>query len=107
MPLSAHPTKNGAVRTVTTTESLRRRLRGPNFEKNVGGTERLLRLGVGATLVALSLALVVGLAATSVDPFARLGGAAVALLAGSRLVWTGYTQKCYLNRRLGRNSCRR
>lgn len=73
----------------------------------MGGTERLLRFGIGATLVALGLALAAGLAAAGVDPPARLGGAAVALLAGSRLVWTGYTQKCYLNRRLGRNSCRR
>ncbi|WP_255195538.1 YgaP family membrane protein [Halorarius litoreus] len=89
------------------TQSLRRRFAGPSFEKNVGGIERVLRLGVGAVLVAVGASVLVGVLPTSVDTVPRLGVSALALLAGSRMAWTGYTQKCYLNHRLGRNSCRR
>jgi hypothetical protein len=92
---------------MTVTQPLRRRFQGPSFEKNVGGTERVVRLGLGAVLLAVGAATLVGLLPTEFDTVPRLGVSALALLAGSRLAWTGYTQKCYLNHRLGRNSCRR
>lgn len=79
-------------------------LRGPNFEKNVGGAERALRLGIGSVLLLTGTVLLLGLLPVELDPFPRAGASVLAVLAGSRLLWTGYTQKCYLNRRLGRNS---
>lgn len=77
---------------------------GPG-EKNVGGTERLVRGTLGPALIAIGVASMVGVLALSwgTARFA-LGGLLVA--AGLRMTQTAITQKCYLNERLGRNSYR-
>lgn len=68
-------------------------------ERNVGGTERVARLTVGAGLALVGLAMLAGLRPAGT---AGLVATAAALLVGARLVWTGYTCKCRLKRRLAR-----
>jgi hypothetical protein len=76
-------------------------------EKNVGGAERVARLAIGFALLLSGVALLAsGDASVTSDPLVRTVIAVVAALAGARLLWTGYTQKCRLNRRLGRNTYR-
>lgn len=76
-------------------------------EKNVGGLERVARLGLGVALLVLAVGVVVGYGSGAVgNPTLRVVLAGVALLVGARLLWTGLTQKCRLNRRVGRNSYR-
>lgn len=75
-------------------------------EKNVGGLERVARLGLGVALLVLAVG-VVGYGSGAVgNPTLRVILAGVALLVGARLLWTALTQKCRLNRRVGRNSYR-
>lgn len=74
-------------------------------EKNVGGTERLVRATVGPALIVVgvaSLGGVLSLAAGTVGVVL----AAVLVLAGARMTFTAITQKCYVNALLGRNTCR-
>lgn len=76
-------------------------------EKNVGGLERAARLSLGVALFVLAAGIVGGYGSASVgDPTLRSVLAGVGLLVGARLLWTGLTQKCRLNRRLDRNSYR-
>lgn len=70
-------------------------------ERNIGGTERVARLTIGAILTLVGLAMIAGLRPAGT---AGLVATAVVLLVGARLLWTGYTCKCRLKRRLARRS---
>ena len=73
------------------------------MEKNVGGNDQLVRLVVGPLLVVVGAAALAG-------PFAITAGvlglavAGVLLLVGVILTYTGYTQRCFLNSTLGKNT---
>lgn len=88
------------------TERAGRDRRSRARRRNVGGAERVARLVGGLALVLTGIAIVAGLSPLAVEGLARFGGGAVALLAGLRMTWTGYTRYCHLNRRLGRDSYR-
>jgi hypothetical protein len=72
------------------------------MERNVGGTDRTARIGLGILLAVVSMA--------TVALGAGLGGqvqllvAAVALLAGAVLLVTAGARTCPINRLLGRNT---
>lgn len=68
-------------------------------ERNVSGAERVARLTVGAILTLVGFAMVAGLRPAGT---AGLAATVVVLLVGARLLWTGYTCKCRLKRRLAR-----
>jgi hypothetical protein len=70
------------------------------MEKNVGGTERIARLVVGALLAVAGVAALLGYWAAG----AVVGG--VALVVGAVLFVTGTAEKCPINEAAGRNSYR-
>lgn len=77
------------------------------MEKNVGGIERIARLVGGFILVVVGVGVYTGVPQLAVGSTVRTAIVIAAVLAGARLLWTGTTQKCRLNRRLGRNTYRR
>lgn len=74
-------------------------------EKNVGGVERLLRGTVGPALVLLGVAAFAGLVSLA-GGVVGLALAGLSVLAGARMTQTAFTQRCYMNAVIGRNSCR-
>lgn len=70
------------------------------IEKNVGGLDRIARVGIGSILavVGFSMLLVEGLPLV-------YGG--VVLIVGLVLLTTAATQRCVLNQVLGVNTCKR
>lgn len=69
-------------------------------EKNVGGLDRVARVGVGAVLA------VVGFSLLLVEAYPLYYGAVV-LLVALVLLATAATQRCAVNQALGRNTCER
>lgn len=70
-------------------------------ERNVGGAERVARLTIGTALGLAGVAMLAGLRPAGT---AGLVATAVVLLVGARLLWTAYTCKCRIKRRLGRRT---
>lgn len=67
-------------------------------EKNVGGLDRVARVGIGAVLAVVGFSLLV------VETMPLYYGAAV-LLVALVLLATAATQHCMINQALGRNTC--
>lgn len=70
------------------------------MERNVGGLDRIVRVGVGAVLAVLGFSMLL------VETLPIYYGAAVVLLAVV-LLTTAATQQCLVNQMLGRNTCER
>ena len=69
-------------------------------ERNVGGLDRIARVGVGAVLAVVGFSLV----AAGTTPV-YYGG--VVLLVAVALLTTAATQRCLVNQALDRNTCER
>lgn len=71
---------------------------GIGLERNLGGADRYLRLGLGLALLALAVATALG--SQSVGITALLA----ATVGGGYLVWEAARNYCPLNRALGQNT---
>ncbi|AGB17080.1 Protein of unknown function (DUF2892) [Halovivax ruber XH-70] len=69
------------------------------MEKNVGGTDRTMRLVVGPILALIGVAILAGWLGVGGTLGTALG--VLAVLAGLVLLFTGVTQLCVVNRLLG------
>lgn len=67
------------------------------MQKNVGGFDRTARLVAGPVLVAVGVAVAVGLFDVGLTGAAALGVAGLALVVGLVFLVTGTTQKCPAN----------
>ena len=76
------------------------------MEKNVGNTDRLVRLVVGGLLAIVGLAQIGGIVSLAGGTLGLAVGA-VAIVFGLVLVGTGYTQSCLLYRPLGISTAKR
>lgn len=76
------------------------------MKKNVGGTDRIVRLVIGAVLVLAGIAGYAGFLALAVGPLPQALTSVIVFLVGTILVVTGIVQKCPLNRLLGLNTYR-
>lgn len=74
-------------------------------KKNVGGVERILRGTVGPALFLVGIAALVGILTLAGGVLGTVIGV-VLVLAGLRMTQTAFTQRCYMNALIGRNSCR-
>ncbi|ELZ09117.1 hypothetical protein C479_12047 [Halovivax asiaticus JCM 14624] len=74
------------------------------MEKNVGGTDRTMRLVVGSILALVGVAILAGWLGVGGTLGTGLG--VLALLAGLVLLFTGVTQLCVVNRLLGIDTSR-
>jgi hypothetical protein len=75
------------------------------MQKNVGNTDRLVRLVVGGVLAVVGLAQLGGVISLAAGTLGLAVGV-VAVLVGLVLVGTGYTQACLLYRPLGINTAK-
>ena len=75
------------------------------MEKNVGGYDRTARFVVGPLLILVGAAALAGLFTVAAGTLG-LAVAAVLVLVGAILTYTGYTQRCPLNSMLGMNTYR-
>lgn len=74
------------------------------LERNVGGTDRLVRFVVGPALVLVGAAVLVGI--LSVAPgWAGTGLAVGAVLVGGLITKSAVSRQCPGNALLGRNTC--
>lgn len=75
------------------------------MNRNVGGTERIVRLGIGALLVLLGIAGYAGALRVAVGPLPQAVTAVALVLIGLILLATGGLQYCPINQVFGRDSC--
>jgi hypothetical protein len=75
------------------------------MNRNVGGTERIVRLGSGAVLLLGGIAGYAGALRLAVGPFPQALTAVVLVAFGLILLATGGLQYCPINQLLGRDSC--
>ncbi|MDY6771496.1 MAG: DUF2892 domain-containing protein [Candidatus Nanohaloarchaea archaeon] len=75
------------------------------MEKNVGETDKEVRLGVGTVLLALGLAGYTGYIPVAVGPLPQALTSAILAIIGAVSIFTGVTQRCLLYRLIGRNTC--
>ncbi|WP_255194087.1 YgaP family membrane protein [Natronobeatus ordinarius] len=73
------------------------------MERNVGGTDRTLRIVVGLIFVGVSMGLVAF--GDSLETTLQGGLAALALLVAAILLATAGARTCPLNALVGRNTC--
>ena len=71
------------------------------MEKNVGGMDRIVRLGVGVVLLAVGLAGFAELFTYEIGPITTMIGSAILAVLGLILVVTGALQQCVINSLLG------
>lgn len=77
------------------------------MKKNVGGMDRIARLGIGSVLVLAGIAGYAGVLALAVGPFPQALTSVLLVLVGLILLVTGLVQVCPLNRFLGFDTYRR
>lgn len=77
------------------------------MQTNVGGYDRIGRLGIGAILLIVGIAGYVGVIPVAFGPAPQALTSLVLVVIGVVLLVTGYTQKCVLNKVLGINTARR
>lgn len=73
---------------------------------NVGGWDRIARLGIGPVLILAGIAGYAGVLALAVGPLPQALTSVVVFLVGIILLVTGLLQKCPLNSVLGMNTDR-
>ena len=77
------------------------------MERNVGGYDRIARLGIGAVLIIVGIAGYVGFVRVAYGPFPQALTSVALGIVGLILLATGVTQMCFLNRLIGRNTLRK
>jgi len=77
------------------------------MERNVGGYDRIARLGIGAVLVLVGIAGYVGFVRVAYGPLPQALTSVALAVIGVILLVTGVTQVCFLNRLIGRNTLRK
>lgn len=75
------------------------------MDRNVGGTDRIVRLVLGAVLVALGAAGYAGLVWVAIGPFPQFLTSVVLALIGIVLLASGLARWCPFNKLLGRDTC--
>lgn len=76
------------------------------MKKNVGGLDRIVRLGLGSLLILVAVAGYAGITVLAVGPVPQALASVIVFLIGAVLVVTGLVQKCPLSRILGINTYR-
>jgi hypothetical protein len=74
------------------------------MNKNVGGSDRTVRLVLGSLLLVIGIAGYAGLVRLAVGPLPQALTAVVLAVVGLILLVTGLTRVCAINRLLGRNT---
>jgi hypothetical protein len=75
------------------------------MNRNVGGSERIARLGIGALLLLLGVAGYAGAIPVAVGPLPQALTAIALVVVGVILLVTGSVQYCPINQLVGRDSC--